>query len=223
MFKNIVYQHICEFLVTNTEVNPSLYSCKNTGESLHVYTYSKKNYEWIICIDIQTDPFFLINSFCHALSKLKRLMSISFTLNLKPQIFNIFFFIAILESKKNTLFLKYHFWTGRDIDYVILELTWDFWLSLWLSWYTNVVVTYFHTTVRKPDDSIITSLDVSLKQNDHLILILGNTLFKYAKSLPQAIFSFIPHFKWLFQMILLTEILYHVHQLHGTALGSFLS
>lgn len=172
MFKNIVYQHICEFLVTNTEVNPSLYSCKNTGESLHVYTYSKKNYEWIICIDIQTDPFFLINSFCHALSKLKRLMSIRFTLNLKPQIFNIFFFIAILESKKNTLFLKYHFWTGRDLDYVILELTWDFWLSLWLSWYTNVVVTYFHTTVRKPDDSIITSLDVSLKQNDHLILIL---------------------------------------------------
>lgn len=45
MFKNIAYQHISEFLVIHTEVNPSLYNCKNTSESLHVYTYSKKNYE----------------------------------------------------------------------------------------------------------------------------------------------------------------------------------
>lgn len=37
-------------------------------------------------------------------------MSISFTLNLKLQILNIYiFFIAILVSKKNTLFLKCQF------------------------------------------------------------------------------------------------------------------
>lgn len=110
-----------------------------------------------------------------------------------------FFFIAVLISRKNTFSLKYQFWTEKRYRLYHIGADLGFQNIFLLSWYARVYVTYFHTIVRKPDDSIITSLDVSFKQNDTLIFAPWKYYVQVCEipATGNIFFSFISHFKWL--------------------------